>query len=187
MPLSSLEGQRLAARLRRFRGNPLATYGIAFAAVAVATLIRWAIGDYVPGRIPFTVYFPAILLVALLGGFWPGMFAILLSGLAACVLFILPTGWGSEETVSLLTFGLVSLLIVGVAAALNWSLERLLIEMAQSQKKDMAAAHLGAIVESSDDAIVAKDLEGIINGKIVGASKLPGMSRSENVCRSNRN
>src|SRR5262245_52906411 len=139
MPLSSfIEGRRFAERLHRFRANSRGAYAIAFAAVAVATLIRWAIGDFVLGRIPFTLYFPAILLTTLLGGFWPGMLAVVLSGLAAWVFFILPTGWGSEETVSLLTFGLVSLLIVGVVTALNWALDLLIIEVARSRKKEIA-------------------------------------------------
>src|SRR5262245_38398672 len=98
MPLFPfVEGRRLAERLHRARASFLLAYAVPFAAVAVATLIRWAIGDYVLGRVPFTLYFPAIVLATLLGGFWPGMLAVVLSGLAAWFVFILPTGWGSEE------------------------------------------------------------------------------------------
>jgi len=77
------EADGLAERLQRLRQNPFAAYGIALAAVGVATIIRWAIGDYVPGRVPFTLYFPAIVIATLLGGFWPGVLATILSGLAA--------------------------------------------------------------------------------------------------------
>src|SRR5262245_41641392 len=83
------QADRLAERLQRLRQNPFSAYGIALAAVGVATIIRWAIGDYVPGRVPFTLYFPATIVIAtLLGGFWPGVLAIILSGLAAWFLFI---------------------------------------------------------------------------------------------------
>src|SRR5262245_54509772 len=53
---------------------------------------------------------------------------------------------------SVLLFCSVSLLIVGVVTALNWALDLLLIEVARSRKKEIAAAHLAAIVESSGDA-----------------------------------
>src|SRR5262245_54509771 len=100
MPLSSIvEGRRFAERLHRFRANSIASVCIAFAAVAVATLIRWAIGDFVLGRIPFTLYFPAILLTTLVGGFWPGLLATILSALAACFFFVPYPSllWGSSR------------------------------------------------------------------------------------------
>src|SRR5262249_21113587 len=61
------------------------------------------------------------------------------------------------ETATLMTFGVVSLLIVGVVAALNWALDRLLIEIAGRRDREIAALHLAALVESSDDAIVTKE------------------------------
>src|SRR5262249_52954578 len=80
MPLSAdLRVHRLAERIQLVRKNPFAAYGIAIAAVAVATIIRWSIGEYVLGRTPFTVYFLAIVFATLLGGFWPGVLATTLS------------------------------------------------------------------------------------------------------------
>jgi PAS domain-containing protein len=179
-PLSSLvEGQRFAERLQRFRGNPLLAYGVAFAAIALATVFRWAIGDYFLDRVPFIFYFPAIVVTTLLGGFWPGVLAIILSSLAAWAFFIHPTGAEWAETASLLTFALVALLIVGVVTALNWALDRLLIEIAQRREKDIAALRLAAIVESSVDAIVTKDLNSTITSWNRGAERLFGYSAEE--------
>jgi len=91
MPLSADLGvHRLAERIQLLRKNPFAAYGIAIAAVAVATIIRWSIGEYVLGRIPFTVYFLAIVFATLLGGFWPGMLATILSVVVASFFFVPP-------------------------------------------------------------------------------------------------
>jgi K+-sensing histidine kinase KdpD len=99
MPLSANLGvQRLAERIQLLRKNPFATYGIAIAAVAVATIIRWSIGEYVLGRIPFTVYFLAIVLATLLGGFWPGMLATTLSIIVAWFFFVPPEFSGRNLT-----------------------------------------------------------------------------------------
>src|SRR5262249_7971330 len=128
------EAHGLAERMQHLRQNPCAAYGIALAAVGVATIIRWAIGDYVPGRIPFTLCFPAIVLATLLGGLWPGVLATILSGLAAWFVFI-PAGFDSvfvwREGFSVLAFSLVSLLLVGLVPALNSVIDRLLIAIQQ--------------------------------------------------------
>ena len=47
--------------------------------ILIATLIRWAIGGFVLDRIPFTTYYPAIVVATLLGGFWLGTLASILS------------------------------------------------------------------------------------------------------------
>src|SRR5215471_8517886 len=91
MPLTADLGvHRLPERIQLLRKKPFAAYGIAIAAVAVATIIRWSIGEYVLGRIPFTVYFVAIVLATLLGGFWPGLAATTLSVIVAWFFFVPP-------------------------------------------------------------------------------------------------
>jgi len=176
------EAHGLAERMQHLRQNPFAAYGIALAAVGVATIIRWAIGDYVPGRIPFTLYFPAIVLATLLGGLWPGVLATILSGLAAWFVFI-PAGFDSvfvwQEGFSVLAFSLVSLLLVGLVTALNSALDRLLVEIKQRRDNELAALRLAAIVESSGDAIVTKDLNAIIASWNKGAERLYGYTADE--------
>src|SRR5215471_10951361 len=122
---------RLAERIQLLRKNPFAAFGIAIAAVALATIIRWSIGEYVLGRTPFTVYFLAIVLATLLGGFWPGMLATILSVVVAWFIFVPPKfsfslNW--PEATSLLVFFSTSLLLVGLIALvddwlLNYSTE----------------------------------------------------------------
>jgi len=52
-----------ATRLHRLQQNPLIVFGAAVGAILLATLIRWALGGLVHDRIPFTTYYPAIVVV----------------------------------------------------------------------------------------------------------------------------
>ena len=180
MPSSADLGiQRLTERIQRLRENPFAAYGIAVAAIAIATLIRWGIAEYVLGRIPFTLYFPAIVIATLLGGFWPGMLATILSVFAAWFLFLPPEfsfslNW--PDVTSLLVFISTSLLLVGlITLADDW----LLNEIERRRNNELAALRLAAIVESSDDAIVTKDLNGTITTWNKGAERLFGYTADE--------
>jgi two-component system CheB/CheR fusion protein len=167
--------------LQRFRENPFLGYGIALVAIAVATMLRWAIGDYFLGRVPFIFYFPAIVLTTLLGGLWPGILSIVLSALAAWAFFIPPAGLNWAE---LLTFALVALLIVGVVTALNWACDRFPMEIEQGRDKEISARRLAAVVESSDDAIVTKDLDGVITSWNRGAERIFGYSAEDVIGKS---
>ena len=192
MPLSNtFEARRLAKRMHRLRENPFKAYGIAVAAVAIATLIRWAIGGYVLEGIPFTAYLPAIIIATLLGGFWPGVLATTVSGLVAWFLFLPPAfefalTWPQGATI--LAFVLISLLLVGLVTGLNSIVNRFLIleqnleaEIERCRYAERDARRLAAIVESSDDAIVAKDLNGIVTSWNQGAERLFGYTADEMV------
>jgi hypothetical protein len=52
----------------RLSGGIDAGYAVAIGLVALATLARWTMGDYVGGEIPFITFFPAIIIVTLIGG-----------------------------------------------------------------------------------------------------------------------
>ena len=81
---------RWAKRLHRLQRNPWIVYGAALGAILIATLIRWAMSGLVHDRIPFTTYYPAIIVATLLGGFWLGILASILSAIIAWWLFMPP-------------------------------------------------------------------------------------------------
>ena len=178
----SFQVHHLATRLQRLQDNPYVGFGITIAGVALATLTRWAIGAYVLDRIPFTTYYPAILIAALIGGLWQGVLATILSGLAAWFFFMPPRFEFSIDWargVALFTFLFVALLLVALVTALNLAIRLLRNEIEQRRRVELASHRLAAIVASSQDAIVAKDLNGIITEWNAGAERLFGYTADE--------
>ena len=64
----SAQVNRWIERLHRLQRTPWIVYGSTFGAILIATFVRWALGSFVHDRIPFTTYYPAIVLATLLGG-----------------------------------------------------------------------------------------------------------------------
>jgi PAS domain S-box-containing protein len=184
-----LDGRGLAKRLQRLRQKRYQAYGIAIIAVAIATLIRLASDTYLPGGLPFITYFGAVAAATLLGGFGPGTAAALLSALVAWFVFFPPplqfvlTG---SQVLALFFFILFSMLLVAMITALNNAIDRsmtleqsLEAEIERCRRAERDSRRLAAIVESSDDAIIAKDLNGIITSWNKGAECLYGYTAEE--------
>lgn len=99
--------------------NSLAAYGFAVAAVATATLVRFGVGWLDGDVLPFACYYPAILIVCLIGGVEAGLFAMMLSMVAAWCAFLAhheSAGFPKpDEFVSLALYLFASLLTVWLA------------------------------------------------------------------------
>jgi K+-sensing histidine kinase KdpD len=65
-------------------------YAFALITVAVATLLRVALGKLLGPNLPFIVFYPVIWLVAWMAGLGPGVFAVSLSAVSAQYLFFAP-------------------------------------------------------------------------------------------------
>ena len=100
----------------------LAQYGVALVAVAVATLLRYALGDVWGTRYAFLTFFPAVMLAAWRGGLGPGFFAVALASVAA-ILFVPPLGSVRIQTWSdMLALGIftgASAMMVALSEALH--------------------------------------------------------------------
>ncbi len=185
--------RRLDRRLQSLRRSPLAAYAIALCAVAVATIVRWALSGYLPAGPPFVTYFVAIAVAALCGGVWPGVLATVLSAIIAFYLFMPPKfGYAFDEAnaIALALFILCSGLLVLIVTALNAAIDRSLkleenleAEIERSSRAERDSRRLAAIVESSDDAIVAKDLNGIVTSWNKGAERVFGYTAEEMIGR----
>jgi PAS domain S-box-containing protein len=173
---------RWAKHLHRLQRDPFIVYGAAFGAILIATLIRWAMGGFVHDRIPFTTYYPAIVVATLLGGFWLGMLASVLSAAIAWWLFMSPIfgfALDAAQLTSLITFIFVCFLLVGTVTALNSAIDLLLVEIDHRQKTQFALGQFRAVAENSQDAIVTKDLNGIITSWNKGAERIFGYEADE--------
>jgi PAS domain S-box-containing protein len=156
LPFSvAFEDHPVIERTLRVRRNPIAAYGVAVAAVAVATLVRWLVGGQVLEGLPFITFYPAIIIATLAGGFWPGIAAIVLSTAAALYLFLPPLfgpDLNQREAVSLLLFVFMSGINATIVALLDVPVRRI---MAQVQK-------FRVLFESAPTGIVVVDKRGVI-------------------------
>lgn len=75
---------------RKVLHHPVLRYGIAASAVAVTLLMKMSVRSLVGADVPFTLFSAAVMVSAWVGGFGPGIFATLLSVLAADYFFLAP-------------------------------------------------------------------------------------------------
>ena len=75
----------------RIEDRPAAfRYGLAFLAIALALLLRFAVWPLLGSDVPFLLLWPAVMVCAWYGGVGPGLLATLLSALAACYFLLEP-------------------------------------------------------------------------------------------------
>jgi K+-sensing histidine kinase KdpD len=79
-------------------------------------------GGYFGQNYPFITYFFAVAAATFLGGFWPGILAIVLSSLAALYFFMPPLfgfDFNTANAVALAVFTTLSVLLVVLVTTLN--------------------------------------------------------------------
>ena len=104
-------------------------YALAFVAVAIATLIRYRLDLALGFTQPFVLFYPAITMAALLGGFGPGLFATTLSAVISAFLFLEPLNSlrvsNLRDTVGLFLFLLMGTAISAICAQFRGRAHRL--------------------------------------------------------------
>ncbi len=159
-------------RLLRVRQYPFAAYGLALAMVALAVFVRGLVAEFAGAAMPFVTFYPAIIVVALIGGIGPGILATGLSSVAAWYLFIPPFfAWtlSGRELTELFLFVFISGVDVAIAVIVSAVVDRLIIQQ----------RNIRVLLESAPNGFVLVDERGTI--KLVNASteRLFGYSREE--------
>jgi len=158
-------------RLAPARSRP---FLFAAACVAAAALIRAAADPWLGRSVPYLMYYPAVMIAAWWGGFWPGVLATALSVAGATFSYVRPAGVFSLEEPG-----------AGLALAL-FTINGLIVARLGEQMRRAAfdQQRLANIIEWSDDAIMSKSLDGIITSWNRGAERLWGYTAAEAIGKS---
>jgi two-component sensor histidine kinase len=188
----TFEDYNLLAWLRRLRERRREAYGVALLAVALATLLRSPLAELLAGAAPFTTYSLAIIVVALVCGFWPGMMAVVLSVLTGWFLFLPPAfsfafrfALSVKEAWTIAIFAIVSfinvVLVSGLVDALLRHETRQLFLFRELQHRSQ---NLFAVIQ----AIASRTLiEGqtVANAKDVFTGRLHALARTHSMLAKN--
>ena len=110
----------------------LVAYGVAVLAPALSLLVRWPLWPVLGNAVPRMTFMPAVMIAAYFGGFWPGLVATVLSGVAATYFFTRQVPAYRVTTVddrlALILFVLVGTIISGLCESLHRARRRIVAE-----------------------------------------------------------
>ena len=143
-------------------------YGFVALSVVCVTLLRLPLEPFLHRRAPYAFYYLPILWAAWYGGVGPTIAAIALSLVSSWGFIVPGLESGYRATIGLFLVVSASMVVMARTARANQD----------------AQFFLASIVESSDDAIVTKNLDGVIQSWNAGAQRIFGYAAHEIVGRS---
>src|SRR5579862_844334 len=113
----------------------LIAYSVAVLAPSVLLLLRWPLWPVLENSFPHMTFFPAVMIAAYFGGFWPGLLTTVVSAAAANYFLTeqLP-GFhftSVNEVTALILFVLTGTIVSGLCESLHRAQRRLVIQERQ--------------------------------------------------------
>jgi two-component system, sensor histidine kinase and response regulator len=151
----------------------LVAFYVAMLAPAVSLLVRWPLWPVLGDAVPHMTFFPAVMIAAYFGGFWPGLLATGLSAVAANYFL---TGQFSSlhitsvnDVVALVLFVLVGTIISGLCESLHRVRRRV---VANERRFAVTLSSIG-------DGVIATDNKARVTFMNPVAEALTGWPRAE--------
>jgi PAS domain S-box-containing protein len=162
--------------LRGVRDRSFIRHGLAVVVVVAAFLLRHVLARHIGSDLhPYLTFYPAVMVVALLSGFWAGLLATALAGLTAAYWILPPVGFAVDSPVDRLglavfiSVGVLTSVVAGLyhrsqrrAAAYEKELVRRESEKLAEEEIRRSQQLLQAIIDNSQALIYVKDVEGRI-------------------------
>jgi PAS domain S-box-containing protein len=154
---------------------------IAVAAVAITTFIRYCLSPALGFESPYLIYPLAVMIAGWYGGLVPGLVATVVGAVVGNVFFLSPD-WSLSLSTPGAVMGFVIMLANGVViSALCETLHK---DWRQLAARSAEARQSAAIIASSNDAVIVKDLQGRIQRWNPAAERMYGYTAAEVVGRS---
>jgi PAS domain S-box-containing protein len=158
---------------RVWRLPPPTRYAIAVIAAAAGTSLRLALDPLWGVKLPFIMMFPAVMVSAWFGGFWPGIVTTLLSAIATDYFWMPPVHSLRMSDPGDVAGLLVSVVIGGLISGLNETWRRATTAVIASEDR------LRTTLASIGDGVIATDDEGRVTALNAVAEALTGWNEAE--------